>query len=775
MTQGFFQFNNSILSELLDFPYSGFDILFLSGEKGSGKSETIQKIIPEISENNLVFRNFCFENCSIDDFLLNFYDSFKDFSMNQRISLKKYAGENFKEKMSHYFKTIGQNCIIIIENFEKIEKNTEIIDFISHLASYENVKLIIVSRNPENGIFFTKNVSIQNLKAAQITKDEFKSKMTVLADTVNEDLKEKFYEITNGFELYLRMSVKFSSLTGTLLQDIISEYERKKAINDIEFEEFLVSKFISLTPSPYLNIFKTICIFSHAISLDFIKTYKLGNESQINYLLQNYLLSKFSDELYVKDYFKQYIFKTFTIQEKINLSNKVIKIYESELEKSPKDRLLRISRESMRKEIERITDSIPTINKENRLSFSYLGQENVWKDEKTRQKEKLSEKLNKIKERKEFLTKEKNKTFIPKKPILGSKNLFEDTSEQDRRFIISLINSSREFSKKFDFKSALEELERAKGVDEKEEFKIEILILEAKNYTKLSCYDKAEKIYREAYDEAIRTKDSRRYELEYYIAGCYKNLFDIDKAKKEYIKITNDEDCIYSYKARSYMELGEMEQADSNIEKAVEYYNKALEISMGKSKELVCKCYYLLGVLYDENQDVKNAIKYYKKNYATSSERKENKFYSASLTNLALIYKENEATLEEAVEYFKMALFYDSEVNDYENMYFSQKELAKIYSNTDVATAIGYYKEAIRSAKKLNDNFKIALVYFEAGEFYYDKENDQKALISFLNAKKALGSDSKDENILRIDSRIKDIKIRLDKNIFKDITEKYAE
>ena len=75
--QGFFQFNKSIINEILNFATSAYDVLYMSGPKGSGKSETIEKTIHELSKSNLVFQHFCFENSVIDDFLLNFYDSFK--------------------------------------------------------------------------------------------------------------------------------------------------------------------------------------------------------------------------------------------------------------------------------------------------------------------------------------------------------------------------------------------------------------------------------------------------------------------------------------------------------------------------------------------------------------------------------------------------------------------------------------------------------------------------------------------------------------------------
>ena len=106
-------------------------------------------------------------------------------------------------------------------------------------------------------------------------------------------------------------------------------------------------------------------------------------------------------------------------------------------------------------------------------------------------------------------------------------------------------------------------------------------------------------------------------------------------------------------------------------------------------------------------------------------------------------------------------------------MYFSQKELAKLYTTLDKTSAIGYFKQALDTAKKLKDSFKEALIYFEVGEFYYDKQEDEKALISFLNAKNVLKNSNDTQNTQRIISRIKDIKMRLNSVIFKVITEKY--
>ena len=381
----------------------------------------------------------------------------------------------------------------------------------------------------------------------------------------------------------------------------------------------------------------------------------------------------------------------------------------------------------------------------------------------------MSEKLNKIKERKIFLTKEQSNVVEINKDTLKQN---KDEREKNKRFIIDLINSSRDYTKNYKYQEAIIELTRAQEVDYENEFQIEILILMAKNNEFLNKYSLVKEYYEKAYELAKQTNDSRTCEIEFSVAMLQKNSFNIEQAKQKFNSIIEKEQNPKTYVAKAHLELGEIEEANSNIEIAARHYKKALDLMLGKDKSLVCRAYYRLAVLYDEHQDYENALKYYQKNYSTSSERSENRYYSTSLTNAALIFNE-QRKFKDASELLKLALIYDSEIDDFENMYFSQKELAKIYSRFDETSSIGYYKQALNSAKKMNDIFKEALVHFELGEFFYDRLEDEKALVNFYNAKVILKKASDSENIQRVESRIKDIKMRLDDIAFNLISEKY--
>ena len=766
MTQGFFQFNDSIINEINNFTTSSYDLLFFSGKEGSSKSETIEKAIEEFSEDILVFKHFCFKNSEIDDFLLNFYDLLRDFSLAEKITLKKFVTDNFKEKVSHYFKSISRNCVIIVENFENVDENSEIVDFLSHLATYDNVKIIIVTRNGEKNLFEFKKLKIINLPIQPLSKQDFKTKLVLLAQPLTQEIQDKYYEATSGLDLYLKMAVRYCSLTNFSMADFMNEFERQKGISNIEFDKFLISKYITLIPRQYLIFFKTLCTIPIPVGSEFIDFYKLTEvKDGIEYLSQKFLINFFGNKIFVKDYFRKYTMGTFTVHEKVTYYTKLLKIYEEELTKSPKDRLIRLSRESIRKEAEYITSLIPAINSPKSSSFAYLNsQADTWQDEKTRQKARLAEKMNKIKERKNFLLKNQSNTI--------KKEYKQETKNETKQNIIELLNFSRKYTSSYKYKEAIQELSRALEYDKEKEFEIEILIMMGKNYETLNNFDTAVKIYTKALKSAAANNDERKSELKYLIACINKKLYKTQEAKEQFFEITGNESDSINFRRKSYIELGEIFEAEQDMENASICYQGAINISLGKDKQIASKAYYRLATMFDENGDIDEAIKYYQKNYITSSDYKDNKYYSSSLVNLALIYSEN-SNYKEALDCLKLALAFDDENNDLENLYYTQKEIAKLYFNIDEISSINYYKQALTTAKKLNDNFKTALIYFEFAQNYYDKGIDDKALINFFNARILLKKSSDQENLSLVETRIKDIKMRIDKNTYDLIAKNY--
>ena len=358
MDENFTKFNMGILNQIHDFINSQDDLLYISGFQGCGKSEIVNSALKNIDENILLFRHMCFENSVIDDFLLGFYDSLRFYSINNKINLKKSLTENFAQKVSFYFKNLDKSCLIVIDNFEIISKNSEIMDFLAHLGKYENVKLILISRvlNPE----FFENKGL-NFKIVEIEPNDyltFKLKVQDALEIYNEEDIEELYAQTKGYELYLSMALRYISTVNTTLKEFVEEFKKR----NMEFSDFLLSKIVSLVPPIYLPFLQNISCLNHSVKIGFIEYYNLGDISLVNYLHRKLLISKFDDEIYLKDYLKTYFLSGLSVKEKINNYKNLINIYEKELAKSPKDRLLRLSRESIRKQIEFLKTKVPNIS-----------------------------------------------------------------------------------------------------------------------------------------------------------------------------------------------------------------------------------------------------------------------------------------------------------------------------------------------------------------------------------------------------------------------------
>ena len=366
-----FQFSNEIIDKINYFYNSSDELLLLCGFSGCAKSEILNKTLENPDENTLVFRHLCFENTTIDDFLLNFYDSFRKFSLEKKVSLKKTMGESFKNKVSFYFKNINKKCIIVIDNFELVENNVEILNFLSHIASFENTKVVLISRNNNVDFFIEQNLPLQIIEIQPDTKEIFKEKIEKEKIEIDENTLNELYELTEGCKLYLRMVLRYSQITGLKISELLLEFKKRNE----PFSNFVILKLISLVPSAYFAILKNLCAINHAVSIDFINNYNLGDTRQIEYLERNYLISRVDNEIILRNYFKEYFVSTLSLQEKYKIYSRLVEIYEQELSKSPRDRILRLSRESIRKQVEMVKRNIPSLGKQTNISrenFSYI-------------------------------------------------------------------------------------------------------------------------------------------------------------------------------------------------------------------------------------------------------------------------------------------------------------------------------------------------------------------------------------------------------------------
>ncbi len=765
-----FQFSNEIIEKIYNFYNSTDELLLLCGFSGCAKSEILNKTLENLDGDTLIFKHMCFEYTTIDDFLLNFYDSFRKYSLEKKVSLKKTIGENFKNKVSFYFKNIDKKCIIAVDNFELISNNIEILNFLCHIASFENTKLVLISRENNIDFFIDQKLSSQIIEIKPDTKEIFEEKIENEKIEIDKETSDKLYELTQGHRLYLRMVLRYSQITGLRISELLAEFEKRKD----NFDDFIILKLISLVPSVYFRFLKNLSSINHIVSIDFIKNYNLGDIKQIDYLERNYLISKYDNSIMLRNYFKQYFINTLSLQEKYEIFSRLVEIYEEELSKGPRDRLLRLSRESIRKQIEILKKNIPMLGKQTNITksnFSYisLSQEgsNPWFDKKEMdRKQKYLDKKKELQNKK--LSTKKN--FISEEDALILKEYrrrkFEQAQieriENEEFNFLEEFKKADELEQNYQYTQANEILSNLKSRTDDPQTKIEILEHLAHNSEKLNNFEHALEYYTQISSLHLMENDyEKHFKTVLEVANLYKNLYRFSSAKDEYLKIINSDKAVdNSIKASAYLGLGDIFESENSIKQALEYYHIALEFTNSKNTSVLCEICFKTAILYDDLQDFEHAQEFYLKNIETSTDTTQNKWLSQCYVNLGLIYSYQNKT-NEAKNYLELALNTDRNDKNQSGIYFAARELSKVYESENLELAIDYLKEALECAKKMHDEFKEAFAYLELGDLYYNFNQDEMALINFFEAKKALGENILEENEQIINQRINDMKIKM--------------
>ncbi|HIQ89411.1 TPA: tetratricopeptide repeat protein [Candidatus Galligastranaerophilus faecipullorum] len=780
------QFSIEIIDKIKNFYNSTSELLLLCGFSGCAKSEILNKTLEDLDDNTLVFKHLCFEHTAIDDFLLNFYDSFRKFSLEKKVSLKKTMGESFANKVSFYFKDIDKKCIIVVDNYELVSDNIEILNLLAHIASFKNTKVVLVSRDKQVQFFINQNLAVQIIEITPNDFETFKAKIQNEGLSANEDTLEEFFKLSGGYELYLKMVTRYSKTTGISIGDLISEFNKKS----VEFSDFIILKVASLVPGAYLEFLKNLSGLNHAVSIDFIKNYNLGDIRQIDYLERNLLISKIDNDIILRNYFKPYFQNMLSVQEKYRIFTRFVEIYEEELAKSPRDRLLRLSRESIRKQIEMLKQNIPRLGsggmRINQDNFSYisLAQEgaNPWFDKKTiDKKQKYLDKKRELQNKKpaakkDFISEEDAlilKEYRRKK--LLERQEYQESISEENDFMLE-FKKADEYEQTYRYAQAVEILLKLKNKAPDDETKIEILKHLARNSEKLNRFEDALEYYTQTGSLHLIRQDYEKYfKTLLDIAVLYKNLYRFESAKEEYFKIVNTEKPVQkSVVTAAYTGLGDIFESENSISEALKYYRLASDFSDPSDIAANAEITYKTAILYDDMQDFDNAIEFYLKNIQTSTDTTLNKWLSQCYVNLGLIYSYKNDN-ENAVKYIKLALEKDREDNNPAGVYFASRELSKIYETENLEKAIEYLREALECAKTLHDEFKEAFAYLELGDLYYNFNQDELALECFFEAKKALGENILDENEQIINQRINDMKIKMLPVEFQRIEVNYAQ
>ena len=136
-------------------------------------------------------------------------------------------------------------------------------------------------------------------------------------------------------------------------------------------------------------------------------------------------------------------------------------------------------------------------------------------------------------------------------------------------------------------------------------------------------------------------------------------------------------------------------------------------------------------------------------------------------------YYDNE-NYSDAKDCFQKAYEIEKTNNNYDGIYYTSSYLAKICLKERSKKALNYLLEAKQSAEFMNEPFYIMESTVALGDYYYNNISlNKKALAEYFKARKIAQTMASSIDISKIEQRINDMRLRMDKDVFNEIEQKY--
>ena len=214
-------------------------------------------------------------------------------------------------------------------------------------------------------------------------------------------------------------------------------------------------------------------------------------------------------------------------------------------------------------------------------------------------------------------------------------------------------------------------------------------------------------------------------------------LGELDKASEYYEKALElDEGLgIKEGIARHLRSIGLIYRTKGELDKALEYYEKALELDEGLGiKEGIAKDLGNIGIIYRIKGELDKALDYYGKALELDKEVGRKEGIAIQLGNIGTVYR-IKGELDKALDYYRKALELDEEVGRKEGI---ARDLGNIgivnYIKGELDKALKYCKKALELNEELGRKGGIAIQLGNIGNVYYIKGELDKALEYLVKA-----------------------------------------
>ena len=775
--------NEKQISEICEFLQDdNKKLMLVNGFKGAGKSLVVDFVSTCFNSGVLTLRYNCLETTILDDMLLNFFEAFRVFTVQGKLVPPRIKTENFIQKINSYFNSITRPVVIILHSFEAVLKSNkqEILSFIKHLSALSNVKIIITARNFQFEDF--ENVDFARVTVLALSQAIFEKYLKSNGIKNIGLISNELYKHTKGYYNYVNLSVKIMRLREYSLVQFLEVFSKSL----MAFPDFILREALALVDPVSAHLFRLLTVMRVPIHVNLLKSLHLFDEERVFFFVTNSVLSVDGECLYLQDCFREIIDHQIPENVQVKLHSACIDLYNTQLPLKPLERDLKLSRQTMRNEIEYHSLFIPkkpVLNLKNVQVIDVNPAVEVVSEtvpvavennipEKEESKE---EKINKI----SFIIEDEAildgiadsiKDFVTEK--IEQTQIVEKSSNLN---LTQIINLAKQEEQKYNYKYVISLYQNALTKKDDEHFYFflpTIYVKLAEAYKHLSQWYEALEYYTQAQDFYYNASNLTKVsEIKLEIANIYYIIYKHDNAKYILTELDNNPNLSNEFHIKVNLALAKLA---NKLDDEYDCYKKSLQlVDSDVEKSITAQLYYKFAGVCDEKNDIKSAVLYYKKCIALDTNPHSNKYLSRSLANLAELYDEAGQT-KSAVKYYKESMKIDTLMKNYNGLFNSAMHMSEINSSIDTNVSLEFLNKALEYAKILNEPFYIVRANLEIGDFYILRKDLEQAYKYFISAYDVAKHSFSKDNLDKVSARIENLKLRVNEEDFKILQERYG-
>jgi len=340
--------NLNCLNKIFSFLQSDESLLLVTGFTGTGKSDILNHVLNFIDRKIYSFRIYCNPAMTIDDVLLQLWSQFVLVASNDELSSKQVQTNSFQEKLMTCLANSFSDIVISFYDFDLIteENRADILSFITTFKG-EKFKILISSKTfdttllPEN-IMYTKVI----IKA--LSRVVFEKYLTTNGIKASQQMYNELYKHTRGYFFNTLISTKILQIKNLGVNDYLIAY----ANSCMSFDKFLAKAYISMLPQECFKVLNTMAICNHPINSQTLDYFDIYDDRALSELKDRNIVA-FKDDYYIlNSFFREEIYSLISDEEKDSIKNKLAEFYSAQLPLKPSERIILLSRISLRNESE---------------------------------------------------------------------------------------------------------------------------------------------------------------------------------------------------------------------------------------------------------------------------------------------------------------------------------------------------------------------------------------------------------------------------------------